>query len=699
MADTDVASLPRVLHLDFDATTRRVTSTGLRLEGFTVTDVESLEAALASLQSNPPDAVVIDCSNVEAAERLATEARARQHPLVLLTSREHRVPFEGAQLLPCLVRPFTTPALCRVLYPLVGGRRPSNTSITPTRRRSSDEHVEVPAPQLVMVGDYQLITEIARGGMGTVYLARRTRDVGVSRCYALKLLHSHLASQPNFVSMLQDEAALASRINHQNVAAVCDVGNDGEDQHYIVMDYVEGLALSKLMKRKSRDLPLGVIASVFVDALEGLYAAHTVTDSDGHPLDLVHRDVSPENILIGTDGAARLADFGVAKARIRLTHTVGDVRKGKLAYLAPEQLIDDDTVDGRVDIWAAGGSLWTALTGRPLFSKGADSEVKIMRNILEMEIPPPSQAGRKPDPFLDEIVMRALSRNPSDRFATAREMSEAIREAAMRVGQLASRAEVGAYVLSACRTEVETRRAAAQNAAISLENDRASAEDFQATVVSAPATQVTDDPADETRPEGTTPMAETNSPPPRRWAVAVILLLGLGAAGLAWMNRGSGVERPAAKTSDASPAAEVRPRNEADASAPLSQPRTTPPPETKEPVSKGIDPATPDTDAQNPSSDVTAATPASSSVDVPPNTEDVVIEDDPGETPTTNDARKRATKKRKPRQPEPPPPSPPPTSAAPPEPEPEPEPAPTPASTKDKPKPKSDVLSEANPYR
>ncbi len=460
MTSTVSGEAEHLLHFDHDLASRKVTTTGLRLEGFEVSDAGTIEDAIELAMEYRFRAAIIDCSRPEEAKALIDELETKTTspvPIVLLTSRDNRVPFPGAKEFPCLVRPFTTPALSLVLYPLLGGERRSSVDIEVLERAKVSEDNLTPAPQVVMVGEYQLITEIARGGMGTVYLARRSRDAGVNRLYALKLLHAHLSDDPNFVSMLRDEAALASRINHQNVVAVNDVGTDG-DQHFIVMDYVEGVSLSKLVRRKGGTVPEDIVATIFVDALQGLHGAHTVTDGRGNSLELVHRDVTPENILIGTDGATRISDFGVAKARVRLTETSGDMRKGKLAYLAPEQLIDEESVDHRVDIWAAGVSLWGALTGASLFAKQVDSEAKIMRNILEQPIAPPSTVGKKPNAFLDDVVLRALERDPARRYGSAREMSDAIRAAAMAEGLLASGAAVGEFVLSSCEAEVRERQ-------------------------------------------------------------------------------------------------------------------------------------------------------------------------------------------------------------------------------------------------
>ncbi|MGZ3456138.1 MAG: serine/threonine-protein kinase [Polyangiales bacterium] len=291
------------------------------------------------------------------------------------------------------------------------------------------------------VGRYALYGEIASGGMATVHFGRLLGPVGFSRTVAVKRLHAHLAKDPEFVSMFLDEARLAARIRHPNVVPTLDVvALEGE--LFLVMEYVQGESLSRLLKAAVADettIPLPIVAAITAGALHGLHAAHEATNERGEPLDLVHRDVSPQNVLVGVDGVPRVLDFGVAKAVGRL-HTTRDGRvKGKIAYMAPEQL-RHGIVDRRTDIYAAGVVLWEQLTRKRLIE--GDSEAEMIARVLDARIEAPSKVVPGVASALDDVVMRALSKNPADRFGTARQMARAI-EAAVSP---ASPGQVGEWV-------------------------------------------------------------------------------------------------------------------------------------------------------------------------------------------------------------------------------------------------------------
>jgi serine/threonine-protein kinase len=275
--------------------------------------------------------------------------------------------------------------------------------------------------------------------MATVHLGRLLGPAGFSRTVAVKRLHAHLAKDPEFVSMFLDEARLAARIRHPNVVPTLDVISEGGEL-FLVMEYVRGESLSRLVRAARADgvpMPLPVVAAIVCGVLHGLHAAHEATSEGGEPLDLVHRDVSPQNIIVGGDGAARVLDFGVAKAVGRLHNTRDGSVKGKPAYMAPEQLTHG-VVDRRADIYAAGVVLWELLTGERLFN--GSSEAQIIASVLDASIEPPSKHGA--DPSLDDIVMRAVAPAPSDRFGTARQMA---REIEQRV-PLATAGQVGEWV-------------------------------------------------------------------------------------------------------------------------------------------------------------------------------------------------------------------------------------------------------------
>jgi serine/threonine protein kinase len=279
-----------------------------------------------------------------------------------------------------------------------------------------------------IVGRYAIYDRIAAGGMATVHLGRLVGERGFSRTVAIKRLHAHFAMDPDFVGMFLDEARLAARIRHPNVVQTLDVVvADGEV--FLVMDYVEGESLAHLMRVLfGRDEPMAPACAVALmsPVLHGLHAAHEAKNDHGVPLGLVHRDVSPQNILVGVDGVPRVLDFGVAKALGQSHSTREGQLKGKLAYMAPEQ-IERGQVDRRTDVFAASAVLWEALAGRRLFK--ADGEAQILNLVLHEPIKPPSTHVPGLPRALDEVVMRGLARDPSARFATAEEMADALEDA------------------------------------------------------------------------------------------------------------------------------------------------------------------------------------------------------------------------------------------------------------------------------
>ena len=268
--------------------------------------------------------------------------------------------------------------------------------------------------------------EIAAGGMATVHLGRLLGPVGFSRTVAIKRLHPQFAKDPDFASMFIDEARLAARIRHPNVVSTLDVVAL-EQELLLVMDYVQGESLSRLL-RTSRArpelVPVRIVTTALAGVLHGLHAAHEAKTERGERLEIVHRDVSPQNILVGVDGIARVLDFGVAKAAVRMQSTREGQIKGKISYMAPEQLRGDSGVDRRVDIYAAGVVLWESLVGRRLFE--AENEGRLLTKILLEPVPSPREYVPSIPAELEMVVMRALARNRDDRFATAREMAQAL---------------------------------------------------------------------------------------------------------------------------------------------------------------------------------------------------------------------------------------------------------------------------------
>lgn len=310
----------------------------------------------------------------------------------------------------------------------------------------SFDDLAVPLEDEVALGRYRLCYEVGSGGMATVFLARTEGPGRFTKAVALKRIHPHLVKRRDFVSMFLDEARIASLISHPNVCSTFDFG-EVDGAYYMAMEYLVGEPLSHVL-RMLVQRP-GVLASarwtslaarIAADVCEGLHAAHELCDERGLPLLVVHRDVTPQNVFVTYDGAVKLVDFGVAFARDRLTETVGGTIKGKLAYLAPEQLVPGSTIDRRVDVWALGVTLWEMLTGRRLFARRTDAQTLVAIQTRE----PPRVSTLRPDipPELDAIVARALARDPSARHPTARALGRDLLDVVAQAGVAVSMADV-----------------------------------------------------------------------------------------------------------------------------------------------------------------------------------------------------------------------------------------------------------------
>jgi serine/threonine protein kinase len=297
-----------------------------------------------------------------------------------------------------------------------------------------------------LVGRYELGDEIAAGGMATVHVGRLVGPVGFSRTVAVKRLHPQFAKDPQFVAMFVDEARLAACVRHPNVVSTIDVvAIDGEV--FLIMEYIQGESLARLQTSVAEggsSIPVPIAVAISTGILDGLHAAHEAKSEHGAPLDIVHRDVSPQNVLIGVDGVPRVLDFGVAKAQSRLQTTQEGQIKGKVPYMSPEQL-NGEPLDRRSDVYAAAVVTWETLAGRRLFA--SDSTGGLMGLILKHRIDPPSQFNSVVPGSLDAIVLKGLAFVARERFATAHEMAleleQALRPATPR--------EVGVWVRSTAK--------------------------------------------------------------------------------------------------------------------------------------------------------------------------------------------------------------------------------------------------------
>jgi serine/threonine protein kinase len=280
------------------------------------------------------------------------------------------------------------------------------------------------------IGRYQLIGKLANGGMAEAYLALSGELPALRSLVVVKRILPHLSRQEQFVRMFLDEARIGALLDHPNIVRIVEVGRDGDD-YFLAMEPVQGKPLSAVLRRAvGAKRPLGHAQAAFIvgQAANGLGYAHALTDAAGAPLNIVHRDISPQNILVSFDGAVKVIDFGVASALGRITETIPGGLKGKIEYMSPEQA-SGDSADRRSDIFALGVVLWEALCGRRLFRRR--TELETMRAIFDEPIPRPPKAASVPS-RLEDIVMRALEREPEDRFQDAREMALLLQQHAFR---------------------------------------------------------------------------------------------------------------------------------------------------------------------------------------------------------------------------------------------------------------------------
>jgi serine/threonine protein kinase len=314
---------------------------------------------------------------------------------------------------------------------------------------------------------YELLCPIASGGMATVWLARLRGKRGFEKLFAIKTIRTELVDDAQFQEMFLDEARITSGIQHPNVAQILDLG-DQADVLFIVMEWVDGDSLAKirrLLAKREVKLPVGVVLRVLADACAGLHAAHELRDDRGEPLEIVHRDVSPHNILLSVSGAVKVIDFGIAKSQNRQQgETRTGIVKGKIQYMAPEQVKKAGTADRRADVWALGMCLHELLVGKLPY--GGEDDIGVIRRLMADEAPAIS-------PDLPQAIVRVLERSvvldPDARFPTAAGMQRALEGAMKELGEAASSEDVAGFLRAELPELARNRREAVTKA---IENAR-----------------------------------------------------------------------------------------------------------------------------------------------------------------------------------------------------------------------------------
>jgi serine/threonine-protein kinase len=310
---------------------------------------------------------------------------------------------------------------------------------------------------LPQVGRYELLLELASGGMGAVYVGRQRGAAGFERVVAIKRMHPHLTSDHALVAAFHEEARIASMIHHPNVVNVVDV-YESAGEHLLVMEYIDGVALATLAsetRRTGRKMPRPVALRIALDTLAGLHAAHELSNIDGRPLEVVHRDVSPQNILVALDGTVRITDFGIARAIERAVHTATGELKGKIRYMAPEQALGQP-VDRRTDLFALGIVLWELLAGERYFR--GDTDIEILRTVADGAHRTLSSIDPTTPAPLEAILGRALARNKEDRFPTAAAFAHALESWAWEAREPATPADVAEWVRLLAGERIAQRR-------------------------------------------------------------------------------------------------------------------------------------------------------------------------------------------------------------------------------------------------
>ena len=306
-------------------------------------------------------------------------------------------------------------------------------------------------------GKYQLLKKIAAGGMAEIHLAKQRGMEGFEKIVVIKMILPHLANNDEFVQMFLDEARLAAKLTHPNIVQIFDLGR-AAGTFFIAMEYIQGenlRVISKNCRKRKVSLPQEHVVKIISQACEGLYHAHTKTDTMGTPLSVVHRDISPQNILVSFEGMTKVVDFGIAKAATQYQETRSGVLKGKYAYMSPEQCTGRP-VDARSDIFALGIVLWELATGTRLFKKS--SELMILKEITEGVVTPPRQVNQQIPAELEAIILKSLEKDPANRFQDALQMHLAMEEYLKNQGMISSTVHLAAFMRELFKHKLDNLR-------------------------------------------------------------------------------------------------------------------------------------------------------------------------------------------------------------------------------------------------
>jgi eukaryotic-like serine/threonine-protein kinase len=305
------------------------------------------------------------------------------------------------------------------------------------------------------LGNYEILALLALGGTAEIYLARIGGTNGFEKYVVVKCLHDHLADDPEFTRMFLDEARLAAVLDHSNIVQTLELG-EHEDRYYMVMEFLAGLSLAMIVRRAAERLPGGrlpvpLVLNIAAQACAGLHYAHD-KQASGKPLNMVHRDISPQNLVVSFEGVVKVVDFGIARADQRDTKTKAGTIKGKFAYMSPEQCVASN-IDRRTDVFALGVIVWELLTGRRLFKRNSPYET--YQAVIECNVPLPSSLNVELDPQIDAIVMKAVAKAKESRYPTAEAFGDALAKYLHQRGKGSSPGELGRYLEEGFAQEIE----------------------------------------------------------------------------------------------------------------------------------------------------------------------------------------------------------------------------------------------------